>query len=73
MKLWPLCGPLCSRYYMVISVWGVVMLVGSYFSLSAFPFHLRGMFYVYDRFSTPAFYHFLEQVSSHTLATIVCF
>ena len=27
-------------------------------SLSAFPFSLRGIFYVYGRFSTPPFYHF---------------
>ena len=28
--------------------------------LSAFPFSLWGIFYVYGCFSTPAFYHFLE-------------
>ncbi|KAK7099570.1 ribonuclease kappa-like [Littorina saxatilis] len=22
----PICGPLCSRYYMVLSVWAIVML-----------------------------------------------
>ncbi|KAL8614103.1 hypothetical protein ACOMHN_026320 [Nucella lapillus] len=22
----PICGPLCSRYYIVISLWGIVML-----------------------------------------------
>ncbi|KAL8614319.1 hypothetical protein ACOMHN_007657 [Nucella lapillus] len=22
----PICGPLCSRYYMVLSLWGIIML-----------------------------------------------